>query len=151
VTSKRPSYQRGTSIFDSGCEALVNPVNCYGVMGAGLAREFKKKYPAMFSVYLHDCTHGLVTPGRVHIVLVPNSPLIINFPTKNHFSEKSKLSYIEDGLEDMVERLNDSDVKSVAIPALGGRLMWRDVEPLILEAAEKMKADVVIFPPQGLR
>lgn len=139
------------NLFDSGCKALVNPVNCVGVMGAGLAAQFKERFPVMYAVYRKDCSDRLLKPGKVHIVY-DSGTYIINFPTKNHFKDGSKLEWIEEGLDDMVERIRASDISSVAIPALGcglGGLKWGDVLPLIEAAAEKLPdVEFKIFPPR---
>lgn len=139
------------NIFDSGCDALVNPVNCVGVMGAGLAAQFKERYPDAYSIYRRDCFNKLVRLGEMHIVWTQGKH-IIHFPTKYHWRDKSKLEDIEAGLEDLTNRLPESNITSIAVPALGcglGGLKWGDVRPLIEAAAERVpEVKFLIYPPK---
>ena len=140
-------------------EALVNPVNTVGVMGRGLALQFKKAYPEMFEAYRRACQRGQVELGLMHVWWVGGSDrwcfngrpaFVINFPTKGHWQEKSRLEDIEAGLRDLVEVLLEKEVGSVAIPALGcgeGGLDWQDVKPLIVNAFEGVDIDVRLFEP----
>jgi O-acetyl-ADP-ribose deacetylase (regulator of RNase III) len=126
------------NIFDSSAHALVNPVNCVGVMGGGLALEFKRKYPTNYEVYKDACTSGKLRPG---IVLWEydscTCKYIANFPTKDHFINPSKLVYIKEGMEDLVKGIRLHNIGSVAIPKLGcglGGLEWKEVEKIIVSA-----------------
>lgn len=142
------------SIFDCKAQALVNPVNCVGVAGAGLAKVFKEKFPKDHKLYVKGCKGGLLVPGSVSISITGQKQpeYIVSFPTKKHWKEKSELKHIELGLESLVVWANLTGIKSIAIPALGcglGGLNWNEVRVLIMRAAIKMnKPKVYLFPPQ---
>ena len=117
-------------IFESKCQAIINTVNCEGKMGKGLAYQFKKKFPEMEQDYVKVCKKGELYPGKLHIYQ-ENKFLIINFPTKNKWREKSKIEYIINGLKKLKEEIVRRDIKSVAIPPLGagnGGLNWNEVK-----------------------
>lgn len=150
-----------SNIFDSGAAVLVNPVNTVGVMGAGLALDFKRRFPEIWEPYKGACTSGEIVPGRVQIVPIHQSGatrFVINFPTKEEWREPSRLPYIRTGLEDMVPKLAKLDPDhgwpgAIAIPALGcglGGLLWGDVEPLILNAFHGWSDEVhvLLYPPR---
>lgn len=90
----------GGDLFESGCSTLVNAVNCHGVMGAGIALEFKRRYPAMFVDYRHRCRRGEVRLGRPYLWRPEDGvgPSVLNFPTKDHWRDPSHLEAIADGL-----------------------------------------------------
>jgi O-acetyl-ADP-ribose deacetylase (regulator of RNase III) len=121
-------------------DAIVNTVNCVGVMGKGIALQFKNKWPANFTAYAAACKAGQVRPGRMLVfdsggLVKPN--FIINFPTKDHWRGSSKIDFIRDGLVDLVAQVKRLRIRSIAVPPLGcgnGGLNWADVRPLI-EAA----------------
>lgn len=145
------------NLLASEAEALVNTVNTVGVMGKGIALQFKNAYPDNFKAYAAACKRGEVVPGKMFVVetgqLGPSARYIINFPTKKHWKGRSRLEYIEEGLEDLVRVLAERDIQSVAIPPLGcgnGGLDWAVVEPRI-RAALEMLPDVraVLFAPGG--
>ena len=120
-------------------EALVNAVNTVGVMGKGLALQFKRAYPAAYADYRRACEAHEVSLGRMHVVEV-GERLIINFPTKGHWRAKARLADIETGLEDLARVLDERQVRSVAVPPLGcglGGLQWEDVRPRIEAALGK--------------
>lgn len=122
------------SIFDSECQGLVNTVNCVGRMGAGLALKFKYRFPEIEQPYIDLCAKGELHPGSVLTIKTYSGKYVINFPTKTHYANKSKLQYITDGMIALKKSALEHDIKSIAIPALGcdlGRLDWRDVEPII--------------------
>ena len=122
-------YTKG-NIFDSQCQAIINTVNCEGKMGKGLAYQFKKKFPEMEQDYVKVCLNGELYPGKLHIYQEKNF-LIINFPTKNKWREKSKIEYIIIGLRKLKEEIIKKGIKSVAIPPLGagnGGLNWNEVK-----------------------
>ena len=142
------------SIFDSGCDVLVNPVNCVGVMGGGLALAFAHRFPVMVPLYEKACAEGRLVPGRSHYYVgLSNYPTICNFPTKIHWKDKSKLPWIAYGLEDLKDFLStESSGTSVAIPALGcglGGLPWEPVKELIEYHFKYTTYNVVVFPPRG--
>lgn len=133
------------NIFDfTNCvDAIVNPVNCVGQMGKGLALEFKKRYPRNFEIYKQACDDGLVTVGSVFWesagIKVGDGPSIIaNFPTKKHWANPSRIDWIESGLLNMAKTINHKPyaIRSIAIPALGcglGGLDWADVKKLMVQ------------------
>jgi O-acetyl-ADP-ribose deacetylase (regulator of RNase III) len=142
------------NIFNEPADGLVNTVNCVGVMGRGIAAQFKKVYPQNFKDYAHACKDGLVQPGKMFVVKVSDltSPrYIINFPTKRHWKTNSRIEDIELGLSALAETVEQCQLKSVAIPPLGcglGGLNWNDVRPLIEKFSERVSAtQVIVFEP----
>lgn len=142
------------NIFDSQCEALVNPINCVGAMGAGLALQFKKRYPAMFAEYVKLCNKGEIQIGKVRIwntgLLFPPQ-YIVNFPTKDDWRNPSKLKWIEAGLDDLRSHVILNEMASIALPALGcgyGELSFQSVKELIEQKLGDLQATVVVFEPQ---
>ncbi len=141
-------------ILKSNAEALVNTVNCVGVMGSGIALQFKKKFPENFEVYKRACDTNELELGNVLVFdtgQMFNPRYIINFPTKNHWRAKSRIEDIATGLEALVEVVIDHKIKSIAIPPLGcglGGLDWEDVRPLIFLAFEVLPdVQVSVFEP----
>ena len=133
------------NLFESDAFALVNTVNCEGFMGKGIAYQFKMRYPEMNDEYVKKCKSSKLKPGVLHIFLT-GSKLIINFPTKNKWREKSKMEYISAGLDELVKLMTDRNIKSIAIPPLGcgnGGLNWCDVKTLIIQ---KWVALMIVFP-----
>jgi O-acetyl-ADP-ribose deacetylase (regulator of RNase III) len=140
------------NLLAADVDALVNTVNTEGVMGKGLALQFKKAFPENFVSYERACKAGEVVTGRMHVVKRLASPrFIINFPTKKHWRHPSKLEYLRDGLRDLVAQVRALGIKSIAVPPLGcgnGGLDWGDVKPLILAAfAELPDVRAVLFEP----
>ena len=137
-------------------EALVNTVNCVGVMGKGLALQFKQAYPNNFKAYAKACAIGEVQAGRMHIHdnggLI-NPRWIINFPTKRHWRDGSRLEDVASGLAALVADVQRLSIRSIAIPPLGcglGGLDWAVVQPTIERAFETLP-DVAVHlytPPQ---
>jgi O-acetyl-ADP-ribose deacetylase (regulator of RNase III) len=128
------NYVKG-DILESPAYALVNPVNCRGTMGKGLAAQFKNAYPSMFEDYKEACSFGELKIGKLHLSY-QRKHLIINFPTKIRWDEPSKLEYIKIGLVELRRYIMQLKIASIAIPALGcglGGLQWEDVKPLIEE------------------
>ena len=116
-------------IFNSDCEYLVNPVNTVGVMGKGLALQFKEKFPENFNKYKKYCNSKDFTVGKL-LIITENDKKIINFPTKIHWKDKAKLKFIEDGLEKLKIAIEKRNIKSVAMPKIGcglGGLDWNTV------------------------
>lgn len=123
-------------MFNSKCEALVNPVNTKGVMGKGLALAFKTKYPAHFANYQRACKSGEMTTEKVLAYQEINGPMIICLATKADWRDSSKIEYVSAGLDDLVNQIKVLGIRSVAIPKLGcglGGLDWGKVRPLIVE------------------
>ena len=112
------------SIFEIDAEAITNPVNCVGVSGAGLARQFARRYPENDRMYRQACKECRVTPGRGLITETGlDSPrYIVNFPTKRHWRDKSRLSDIRLGMRNLHRELLRRNIRSVAVPALGAGL-----------------------------
>jgi O-acetyl-ADP-ribose deacetylase (regulator of RNase III) len=144
------------NLLSENAEALVNTVNCVGIMGKGIALQFKRAYPENFRQYEKACKAGVVQPG--HMFIFPTSNLsnpkyIINFPTKRHWRNKSKIEDIQSGLITLVEQVKLLGITSIAIPPLGcgnGGLNWADVKPLIESAFSQLpNVAVVIFKPSS--
>ena len=141
-------------IFSENAEALVNSVNCVGVMGRGIALQFKRRFPDNFKAYASACKRNEVMPGRVFVYetgQLTNPRYIINFPTKRHWRGKSRIEDIEAGLESLVGEIRERNIQSVALPPLGsdlGGLDWNDVAPLIEIALHHLEnVQAVIFTP----
>lgn len=141
-------------ILQAETEALVNTVNCVGVMGLGVALQFKHAFPANFKAYAAACDRGEVQPGRMFVTetgLLAGPRYIINFPTKRHWRGKSRMEDIEAGLAALAQGICQRGIRSVAIPPLGsglGGLDWADVRPHIEAAfAALPDVDVLIFEP----
>ncbi len=128
------------NIIDSEAEAVVNTVNTMGVMGAGIALQFKKNFPENFKSYEDAAKNGIIKIGKLFITetnRLTNPKYIINFPTKKDWKHPSKLSWIKDGLIELRNFIIEKNIKSIAIPPLGcgnGKLDWNDVKPLILDS-----------------
>lgn len=143
-------------ILKADAEAIVNTVNCVGVMGRGIALQFKKAFPANFKAYAAACKNDEVQPGRMFVFdtgVFTNPRYIINFPTKRHWRGKSRMEDIESGLAALAQEVRERGIKSIAIPPLGsglGGLDWEDVRPRIEEALSDVPGvRVLIFEPKG--
>jgi O-acetyl-ADP-ribose deacetylase (regulator of RNase III) len=141
-------------LLRSDAEALVNTVNTVGVMGKGLALQFKLAFPVNYALYKKACDHGDVLPGKMFVVpmLDSSSPrYLINFPTKRHWRGKSRLEDISSGLVDLVEVIKRYNIRSIAVPPLGcsnGGLDWDDVRPLIIGALGPLTdVSVLLYTP----
>ncbi len=137
------------NLFTAPADALVNPVNCVGVMGKGLALAFKRAFPPMDDAYVAACGSGELTPGRMHIWRNPAAPprYVINFPTKRHWRSKSRLEDIEAGLAELVRVVKELELASIAVPALGaglGGLPWDAVHASITHRFGSLE-DVNVF------
>jgi O-acetyl-ADP-ribose deacetylase (regulator of RNase III) len=148
-------YKMG-DILQENVEALINTVNCVGIMGRGIALQFKKKFPENFKAYAAACKKEKVRPGRMFVFktgLLHNPQYIINFPTKRHWRGKSRMEDIETGLADLIETIRQHDIKSVALPPLGGGLgglPWPAVRSRIETAMQQLPdVKVVVFDPAG--
>ena len=143
-------------ILKSNAEALVNTVNCVGIMGRGVALQFKNAFSDNFEAYARACEGDEVQPGRMFVFerhRLDNPRFIVNFPTKRHWRGKSRIQDIEAGLVDLVRVIKERKIRSIAIPPLGsglGGLSWRDVRSRIeLAMGALPDVDVVIFEPGG--
>ena len=143
-------------ILAEDAEALVNTVNCVGVMGRGIALQFKKTFPENFRVYAEACERGEVRPGRMFVfetLQLTNPRYVINFPTKRHWRGNSRIEDIQAGLKDLAMVIRQHNIRSIAVPPLGsglGGLEWSDVRPRIEKALRDFhNLDVVVFEPKG--
>jgi O-acetyl-ADP-ribose deacetylase (regulator of RNase III) len=141
-------------LLQSSAEALVNTVNTVGVMGKGIALQFKEAFPNNNKVYVDACKRKELVPGKLLAVWDENlqlgKKLIINFPTKAHWRQPSKYEYIEKGLTALRQLLQNGQVRSVAIPPLGcgnGGLDWAVVRPMIASALEDLDLDIIVYEP----
>ncbi|AXE28300.1 Appr-1-p processing protein (plasmid) [Streptomyces globosus] len=148
-------YAEG-NLLTAEVDALVNTVNTVGVMGKGIALQFKRAYPDNFHAYAEACAAGEVHPGRMHVharntLTAPR--YIINFPTKRHWRSPSRLEDVEQGLQDLRKVIVDLEIESIAVPPLGcgnGGLPWDQVHPLILAAlADLPDVEVRVYAPHG--
>lgn len=142
------------NIFDSTANTIVNTVNCVGVMGKGIAEEFKKRYPEMYREYVRLCETKEVRPGHPYLYTDIYGTSILNFPTKNHWKSPSKLSYITDGLAWFVQNYERLGITSIAFPPLGcgnGGLKWELVGPLIYQTLSPLPIDIEIYAPYGTK
>ncbi len=144
------------NLLDAPVEALVNTVNCVGVMGKGIALQFRQAYPDNYKVYRAACERGEVRPGQMLVYergQLINPRYIINFPTKQHWKEKSRMEYIDAGLDALVQEVKARGIQSIAIPPLGagsGGLDWAKVKPKIEKAfARQRNMRVLLYAPQG--
>ena len=142
-------------IFIQGTQAIVNPVNCVGVMGRGLALEFKKRFPDAFKAYHQACTQDLVRPGRMFVYNTGAAQprWIVHFPTKRHWRDQSLISDIDAGLRDLAATIERHNIASIAIPPIGaglGGLDWRDVRALIQQHLADTPARITVLEPGPL-
>lgn len=154
-------------MFASGADSLVCPVNTIGVMGAGLAKVFAKRYPDACRMYKRECSAGAMAPGDVVRVLsgvrerlpAKPGPLIYFVATKYHWKSPSQLEWVERCAHGLVNgaRANASSMSSVAVPAIGGglgELPWDDVRPILIAASEQIEAAgvrVYLYGPKERR
>lgn len=143
-------------ILNADAEALVNTVNCVGIMGRGIALQFKNAYPENFKAYAAACRREEVRPGRMFVFetgTLTNPKYIINFPTKRHWRGKSRMEDIEAGLAALVHEVRVREIRSIAIPPLGsglGGLDWPDVRERIEAALRGFNdVDMIVFEPSG--
>ena len=146
---------RTGDILQTDAEALVNTVNCVGIMGRGVALQFKKAFPENFNAYKVACAREVVQPGRMFVFetgYVGNPKYIINFPTKRHWKGKSRIEDIDSGLRDFVRVIRERQIRSIAMPPLGsglGGLYWPDVRRRIEEAVQSLpNVSFTVFEPR---
>jgi O-acetyl-ADP-ribose deacetylase (regulator of RNase III)/uncharacterized protein YwgA len=149
-------FKTGDLFLDKS-EALVNTVNCVGVMGKGVALEFKRRWPENYKVYKKACDGKKLRPGQMltfelgNLLEKSEQKFIINFPTKDHWRAKSKLEYISEGLEALVLDIKKYKIKSLALPPLGcgnGGLDWNTVRPMMLKRLSELEdVNVSIYEP----
>lgn len=139
-------------MFDSKMKTLVNTVNTVGVMGKGVALEFKKRFPDMYKEYVALCESKQLKVGEPYLYYDLTGASILVFPTKEHWRSPSKLSYIIDGLDWFVQHYDKLGIESIAFPPLGcgnGGLEWDDVGPLMYEKLKALPIDIEMYAPYG--
>ncbi|MFH0350619.1 MAG: macro domain-containing protein [Chromatiales bacterium] len=139
-------------LFASRAQTRVNTVNCVGVMGKGVALEFKKRFPAMFDDYKLRCERKAVHLGEPYLYRDASGASIVNFPTKGHWRSPARLKDIERGLDHFVARIGEWGITTVAMPPLGcgnGGLEWSEVGPLIYRKLQGLPIDVEVYAPYG--
>ena len=142
-------------IFAQPALAIVNPVNCVGVMGRGLALQFKRRHPDAFLAYRDACAEGRIGPGRVFTFTTRLAAprWIVHFPTKRHWRERSRIEDIAAGLADLAAIVRREAIPSIAVPPLGcglGGLDWQAVRPLIASALGELPATVIVLQPSPI-
>jgi O-acetyl-ADP-ribose deacetylase (regulator of RNase III) len=149
------SYTSG-DILNADAEALVNTVNCVGIMGRGIALQFKNMFPENFEAYAGACAHNKVRPGNMFVFetgQLTHPRYIINFPTKRHWKGKSRLEDIDAGLIALRDEIAQRGIRSVAIPPLGsglGGLDWAVVKPRIVSVLSPLQdVDIMVYEPTG--
>lgn len=147
------NYKSG-NIFSEPVEAIVNTVNCVGIMGRGVALQFKKNYPQNFKAYKVACDNKEVEPGKMFVYQINalfDPKYIINFPTKRHWRSKSKIEDIRAGLLALAEEIQTRQINSIAIPPLGcglGGLDWKEVRYEMEKALKDLdNVNIIIFEP----
>ncbi len=138
-------------LFSSPAQVLVNTVNTVGVMGKGIALEFKKRYPEMFVQYKEQCDKHKLIIGKLMLWYEPDHWLL-QFPTKEHWRNPSKIEYIEKGLMAFVRKYADYNISSIAFPKLGcgnGELNWDDVKILMEKYLKNLPIDVYVYLGKG--
>ena len=141
------------NIFDSKAMALVNTVNLFGVMGKGIALQFKKQFPNNYKLYQKACKDKTIGIGKLFVTeeqTMFGTKIIINFPTKIDWRKPAEYSYIEAGLDDLIGVVNTYQIRSIAIPPLGagnGGLNWERVKSLIESKLSSLDIDILVYNP----
>jgi O-acetyl-ADP-ribose deacetylase (regulator of RNase III) len=139
-------------LFESQARTLVNAVNCFGVMGKGIAEQFKRRFPAMFDDYKRRCKRKDVRLGEPYLYRDSSGIQIVNFPTKGHWRSPSRIADVEHGLDCLVEHATEWNIASLALPALAcgnGGLEWCQVGPLIYRKLNTLPINVEVYAPTG--
>lgn len=140
------------NLLESKAQTLVNTVNCVGVMGKGIALEFKKKFPDMFTDYVKRCERNEVKLGEPYLFKTIFYPWILNFPTKDHWKAVSRIEDIIKGLKYLIDHYKEWGITSIAVPPLGcgnGQLEWRIVGPTLYRYLSKLDIPVELYAPYG--
>lgn len=141
------------NLLEAQAEALVNAVNTVGVMGKGIALQFRETFPDNYKAYLGATQRGDVKIGSMLITKTGNlngPRYIVNFPTKEHWRNPSRIEYVEKGLIALQKTIKELAIQSIAVPALGcgnGKLNWEDVRPLIEQYLGDLHSDVLVYTP----
>jgi len=139
-------------IFKSQSQTLVNTVNCVGVMGKGLALEFKRRFPDMYDDYVRRCRAGEVKLGKPYLYRALTLPWVLNFPTKGHWRSVARLADIIRGLEYLEGHYREWGITSLVVPALGcglGHLEWRVVGPTLCRHLNRLDIPAELYAPPG--
>ena len=139
-------YVKG-DLFEAPAITLVNPVNCVGVMGKGLALEFKRRFSEMYRQYLKLCVQGKVKVGQLNLVQDGFTKILL-FPTKEHWKNPSSLAYIEAGLDAFSKSYHEMGIDLIAFPKLGcgcGGLEWEEVKRLMEKYLTPLPIDVLVY------
>jgi O-acetyl-ADP-ribose deacetylase (regulator of RNase III) len=141
-------------LFEADVDAITNAVNCVGVMGRGIALAFKNRFPKNFIAYKQACDDGVLRPGSVFVFDrgdYEHPRYIVNFPTKDHWRNASKLTDIEAGLRALIDKIDRLGIRSIALPALGcglGGLDWETVRDAVETTfAEQVSVTVRLYSP----
>lgn len=137
-------------LLESRAQTLVNTVNCVGVMGKGIALQFKKQFPAMYKDYAQRCESGLVRLGEPYLWNPTFPPWVLNFPTKEHWRSVARLSDIIAGMEHLADHCKDWGIESLAVPPLGcgeGQLEWSIVGPTLYRELSRLDIEVELYAP----
>ena len=143
------------NLLQAPADALINTVNTEGVMGKGIALQFKEAFDLNYRLYRQACKEQRVRVGEMFVtetLELVGPRFIINFPTKRHWKEKSRLEYITDGLEDLKRVITEYGITSVAMPPLGcgnGGLDWQQVRPLIVQALAEVAVPIQLYEPSA--
>lgn len=142
------------NILDSPAQALVNTVNTVGVMGKGIALQFKKQFPNNYKIYVNACRNKELKIGQLLVTeeesLLSDKKIIINFPTKTHWRYPSEYDYIEKGLDALIKVIKEKNIRSIALPPLGagnGGLDWSKVKIIIENKLKDLDCDIYIYEP----
>jgi len=140
------------NLFESKAQTLVNTVNCVGIMGKGIALEFKNRFPDMFKDYLMRCNRKQVQLGKPYLYKSLVQPWVLNFPTKKHWRSVSKIDDIVNGLKFLIKKYKEWGITSLAVPPLGtgyGQLEWRIIGPTLYRYLSQMDIPVELYAPYG--
>lgn len=141
------------NLLEAHAEALVNTVNTVGVMGKGIALQFRETFPDNYKAYLDAIKRGEVKIGSMLVIKTGNLNglrYIVNFPTKEHWLNPSRIEYVEKGLIALRKMIKELAIQSIAVPALGcgnGKLNWEDVRPLIEQYLGDLHSQVLVYAP----
>ena len=147
------TFIQGQNVFFSDAKTIVCPVNTVGVMGNGLARAFRDRYPGLYDAYKKACANGVFQKQGYFVFKDPDfKTQILCFPTKRHWKNDSQLRWIRDGLAKLANTYKDHNITSIIFPPIGcgkGNLSWVDVKPLLIEELAMTDMDIRVIEPGG--